>query len=248
MDSPPIFRLVPELLLRIFTILAQDTDAVLAFSVLCCKRWRPLAQSVLYSDIFLSGERLVKFAKEGGGGSNNEIPSLKLHLGPVHVDQYDPKQTIETTEGWLNALRGLLPRITRMVQLESLSVSADFPLPYLPCSELSSIFEALSTTCVALEIDWRHSTFIQQRLDTAPTATAHMCDSIRAVLGRTLHLRLRLPKVCPALFGEQDEDGFHLVGAPQLKDCIVNFSQRTPGTSPRAWWAASNAHLGRPGV
>lgn len=98
MDSPPIFRLVPELLLRISTILAQDTDAVVAFSVLCCKRWRPLAQLVLYSDIFLSGERLVKFAKKGGG-PEDEIRSLTLHLGPVHVNQYDPKQAIETTEG-----------------------------------------------------------------------------------------------------------------------------------------------------
>lgn len=126
-----------------------------------------------------------------------------------------------------------------MVQLESLSVSADFPLPYSPCGELSSIVEALPTTCVALEIDWRHSTFIQQKLGTAATATAHMCDSIRTVLGRTQHLRLRLPKVCPAVFGEQDKNGFHPVGAPKLKDCIINLSQRTPGTSPRASWAAS---------
>lgn len=129
-----------------------------------------------------------------------------------------------------------------MDNLESFSVSADFPLPYSPCGEFSSIIEELPTTCVALEVDLRHSTFIQQRLGTATTPTAHMCDSIRSVLGRLHHLRLRLPKVCSAVFGvepKHDTGEYQPVDAPQLKDCIVNFTQRIPGTSPRASLAAS---------
>lgn len=149
MDSPPISKLVPELLLNIFSILAQDTDATVAFSVLCCKK-RPLAQSVLYSDITLNGERLVKFTKVGC--SNHETRSLTLHFGPVLVNQYDPNEAIETTEGWLNALQRLLTRISRMKNLESFSVSADLPLPYSPCGELSSI---LSRHCRPLVWPWK---------------------------------------------------------------------------------------------
>lgn len=237
MDSPPISKLLPELLLKIFSILAQDTKATVAHSVICCKRWRPLAQSVLYRDIFLSGERLVKFTKVGC--FNDEIRSLTLQVGPVIVNQYDPKDAIEKTEGWLNALRRLLPRIHQMGNLESFSVSADLPLPYSPNGELFTIIQALPATCVALEVDLRHSTFIQQRLGTATTQQAHMCDSIRTVLGRTQYLRLRLPKICSAVCGEHDKTGYQPVGAPKLKDCIINITQRTPGTSPRASFTAS---------
>lgn len=237
MNQSPISKLSPELLLKVFSILAQDTNATLTSSVLCCKRWLPLAQSVLYSDIFLSGERLIKFIKVDS--SNDKIRSLTLHFGPVRVNQYEPKEAIETTEGWLNALRKLLPRISQMRNLESFSVSADLPLPYSPDGELSSILEALPITCVALEIDLRHSTFIQQRLGTATMATAHMCDSIREVLRNTHHLRLRLPKICSAVFGQNDNAGYHPVRTPKLKDCIINLTQRTPGTSPRASLAAS---------
>ncbi|KAJ4392129.1 hypothetical protein N0V93_005751 [Gnomoniopsis smithogilvyi] len=237
MDTPLISKLLPELLLRIFSILAQDTDANVTSSILCCKRWRPLAQAVLYRDIFLSGERLAKFTD--GFSSDHEVQSLTLHFGPVLVNQYDPKEAIETTEGWLNALQRLLPRIGRMGNLECISILADLPMPYSPYGELSSIVKALPTTCVALEVDVRHSTFVQQKIGTTTvTATSHLCDSIRTVLGRTHHLRLRLPKVCSAVFGEHEKEGYQPVKAPNLRDCIINLTQRTPGTSPRASLAA----------
>lgn len=108
MSPPPISKLVPELLLKIFECLAQDPDAAVTSSVLCCKKWQPLAQSVLYSDIFLSGDRLIKFAKKDGC-TNDKIRSLTLRLGPVPVNQFDPNPAVETTEGWLNALQRLLP-------------------------------------------------------------------------------------------------------------------------------------------
>ncbi|KAJ4418864.1 hypothetical protein N0V82_005310 [Gnomoniopsis sp. IMI 355080] len=238
MDPPPISRLLPELLLKVFSILAQDTDATVTSSVLCCKRWRPLAQSVLYSDVFLNGERLVKFTN--ASCSDHQIRSLTLHFGPIIVNQYDPKDAIEATESWLNTLRKLVPRISSMGNLECFSVSADLPMPYSPYGELSAIIEALPTTCVALEVDLRHSTFVQQKLGTATVLpTSHMCDSIRTVLDRTHHLRLRLPKLCSAVFGEYDAMGYHPVGAPKLKDCIINLTQRVPGTSPRVSLSAS---------
>ncbi|ROV97919.1 hypothetical protein VSDG_04954 [Cytospora chrysosperma] len=59
-----------------------------------------------------------------------------------------------------------------------------------------------------------------------------MCDSFRTVVGRIQYLRLRLTKVCSAVFGEHDKMGSRPVGAPKLKDCIINLTQRTPGTSP----------------
>lgn len=241
MSPPPISKLAPELLLRVFERLAQDPDSSVTSSVICCKKWQPLAQSVLYRDIFLSGERLIKFA-EKNGLADNEIRSLTIRLGPVSVNQFDPNQAVKTTDGWLDALQRLLPRISCMCNIEAFSVWADLPLPYSPCNEFSSIIDELPTTCVALEIDLRHSTFVQQKLGTATTPLVHMCDSVRDVLGRLRHLRLRLPKVCSAVFGiepEKGTGGYQPVDAPKLKDCIINLTQRMPGTFPRASLATS---------
>lgn len=59
------------------------------------------------------------------------------------------------------------------------------------------------------------------------------------MLSRARHLWLRLPKVCAAIFGENNEVGYLPITAPQLNDCIINLTQRTPGTSPQPLLAAS---------
>lgn len=237
MSPPPISKLAPELLLRVFEFLVQDSDSAIASSILCCKRWQPLAQSVLYRDIFLSGERLVKFV-EKDGLADNEIRSLTIRLGPVPViNQSDPTEAVKTTEDWLDALQRLPPRIGRMCNIEAFSVVADLPMPYSPHNEFSSIIDELPTTCVALEIDLRHSDFVQEKLGTMTFSSTHMCDSIRNVLGRLRHLRLRLPRNCSSLFGvgEYTSDGYQPVDAPKLQDCIINLTQRMPGASLRSW-------------
>lgn len=64
-----------------------------------------------------------------GNCFDEEIRSLTLHFGSVRVNQYDPSEAVELTEDWLDALWKLLLRIKRMGNLESISISADLPLP-----------------------------------------------------------------------------------------------------------------------
>lgn len=237
MPPPPISKLAPERLIPIFERPGQHLDATVTGPVLGRKQRQPLAESVPYDDIVLRGERLINFAQKDGY-ADDKIGSLTLRLGPVPVNQVDPTQTVKIIEAWLNALQRLLPRVRRMTNLRSFSILADFPFPYSPCDELSSIIEELPETCASLEIDLRHSTSIQKKLKDA-TATAHLCDPIRNVLHRLHHLRLRLPKICSAVFGVEDTDGYQPVKAQELKDCIVNFTHRTPNYSTHAAVAAS---------
>lgn len=226
MPPPPISKLAPERLIPIFERPGQPLHATVTGPTLGREQRQPLAESVPYDDIVLSGEHLVKFAQKDGY-TDDKIGSLTLRLGPVPVNQLDPTQTVEIIEGWLNALQQLLPRVRRMTNLKSFSILAIFPFPCSPCDELASIIEELPKACVSLEIDLRHNTSIQKMLELGIAGpAAHLCDPIRNVLHRLHHLRLRLPKICSAVFGGP-------VDAPMLEDCIVNCTQRIPLYSQR---------------
>lgn len=250
MDSTPISKLLPELLLKVFDILSQDPTATVTHSVLCCRRWEPLARSVLYRDTFLDQSRLSKFARQQGSG-DYAIQSLTVRLGPLPVNPLDPQVAIETAQGWLDDTRKVAGRVCRMLKLESCSVSMDVPLPYSPSEELGLLLRSLPGTCTAVEIDLRHSSFVQSKLGTVPPPSAHLCDDVRAMLGRLHHLRLRLPKICSAVVGSEDEENpgqYKAADAPQLRDCIINITQRIPGTSPRVSLSASCASAATPHI
>lgn len=228
--NSPVTKLTPETLLKIFEFNSQDGDAALVASILCCKRWRPLAESVLYGDVFLNAHRLTKFLDTY---SDRKIRSLTLVMDPVPVDPYDPTLAVQTATARLEALQRLRSYIKRM-GLISLSIIIDFPFPYTASLELSSIVNNLPNSCTCLEIDVKHSGFISHRtadLDSPPTS--HVCDAIRTILPRLEHLRLRCPQLCSALFGtsakshEQDAR-FETVCATNLMSCLINLSLREP--------------------
>lgn len=240
MDSP-VTKLTPEILLKIFELTSQDGDAALVTSILCCKRWRPPAESVLYGDVFLNAHRLTKFLNTY---SDRKIRSLTLVMDPVPVNPYDPTLAVQTATARLEALQRLRSHIKKM-GLISLSITIDFPFPYTPSFELSSIVNNLPHSCTCLEIDVKHSGFILgPTADLNSPPTSHVCNAIRTVLPQLEHLRLRCPQLCSALFGPSTKSheqaaGFEAVRAPNLKSCLINLSLREPtGPSPSGSRAA----------
>jgi hypothetical protein len=99
--NSPITKLAPEILLKIFEWISRDCDATLVASILCCKNWRPLAESVLYSDVFLNVHRLTRFLDTY---TDRQIRSLTLVIDPVPVNPYDTAFAAQTVTARLEAL------------------------------------------------------------------------------------------------------------------------------------------------
>ncbi|KAI2465950.1 hypothetical protein F4781DRAFT_424407 [Annulohypoxylon bovei var. microspora] len=198
-------------------IRAGDDDETLLPSILCCRKWRPLALSILYGDVVLIQKRLAKFVENC---TDHEIP----------------KQTAESS---LEASRQLPLWILR-TRPTSLSILVNFPFPFTASQEIYSILDHLPTYCVSLEIDVRYGSSI-------PNFTAdlqdhlHLFDSIRVTLPRLQHLRLRLPLTCPAMFSAKlpgQNAPCQAIHAPMLKACFINLSLRPPGPySSQGVWA-----------
>ncbi|KAI0844027.1 hypothetical protein F5Y00DRAFT_274504 [Daldinia vernicosa] len=230
MASPisPVAELVPETLLEIFKRLAEDGDATLVPSVLCCRKWQPLALCILYDDVVLNQQRLIKFVENC---ADHEIRSLTLHTDAIPINPYDPTEARQTAEARLEALRRLRPRITRLKPI-SISIVVHVPFPYMASSEISSIIDSLPASCISLEVDMRYGSNIQNlTVDSQPHS--HMCDAIRAILPRLQHIRLRLPRICPVIFSaESPSQNAHRqpIRAAGLKTCLINFSQRLLST------------------
>lgn len=239
MDSP-ITNLISELLQRIFEQIAQDRNASLIPSLLTCKKWHSLAQPILYRDISLNPNRLIKFLNNNADAPT-WIRSLTLHMDTIRVNPYDTTEAAQTAITRLGSLEQLCPHLRKMNLLTSFSISVDFPLPFTASCVISAMLNHLPNSCTSLEIDMRHNGFIpptnlpdQHR--TAHQQTTHMCDSIRTLLPRLVHLRLRCLEICSALLGidqKTNEEATHYEAssAPKLKTFLINLSLREPSSS-----------------
>ncbi|KAI1213913.1 uncharacterized protein F4807DRAFT_469668 [Annulohypoxylon truncatum] len=220
----PIANLGPEILLEIFEWLSQDGNATLVPSVLCCRKWRPLALSVLYGDVVLTHKQLPKFVETC---TDHEVRSLTLRLDTIPVNPYEPSEAKQAAESRLEALRRLSLRMPRM-RLSALSIMVKFPFPFTASQEISFILDHLPACCVSLDIDVRYTSFIPNST-VDPQAHLHLCDSIRVILPQLRHLRLRLPLICPAIFSTKlpgQDTPYQVIRAPMLKTCLINLSLR----------------------
>ncbi|KAI1426966.1 hypothetical protein F5Y12DRAFT_223374 [Xylaria sp. FL1777] len=239
-SDPPIFRLGPDLLWDLFSVLAQDrnSNAWLLSCMLCCKKWRPFASSVLYEHVVLDSQRLAKFVNNH---ADCEVKSLTVRMDAVGVNPYDPTEAFETTIARIASLRKLGSLIKEM-KPATVSISVDIPFPATATPEIASIIDGLSASCTSLEINVRHSgSFMAHPAKVAALSTrrVHLCDSIHAVLPRLQHLRLRLPVLCPAIFADPDSQDPHrqAIRTPLLKTCLINLSLRPPTYPNQGSWA-----------
>ncbi|KAJ2990542.1 hypothetical protein NUW58_g2896 [Xylaria curta] len=249
LQTSPIAQLVPDILLEIFNQLALESNksnAPLISSVLCCQKWRLLASSVLYRHVVLDEDRLEGFTNNR---MSCEVTSLTVTMDALGVDPIDPSIAIRKANARNSNLRKLCSLIGD-IKPATISISIDMPFPYAATSEVASIVNSLPESCTGLEIDVRHSSSFNPNLAPAaipeiPQAHPHLCDSIRAVLRRLKHLRLRLPTLCPAIFSA-NPPGQDLrrraIHAPLLKTCLINLSLRQPGPPNQGAWAIECGH------
>ncbi|KAL9075831.1 MAG: hypothetical protein Q9157_003866 [Trypethelium eluteriae] len=230
-----INSLPPELLSKIFAELRTS-----AFDLLNCmqckKTWHALAQATLYRYTVLTSTSVVKFTEQCPTSINTDgrITSLTLRLDDVahgadeDVDAAIRKGNRAAQDVW-RALEKLGPRLAKMTKLKTVSVyrpsnwrTAPANGFWIPYSALDSLVQNLPLTCISLGLDVNTS---------KSEPNVDLCSSIRRTLPQLEYLRLRLPTLCPKIWGRplctHDASStvlkdFPAVAAPHLKQCIIN--------------------------
>ncbi|KAI1294402.1 hypothetical protein F5Y03DRAFT_387672 [Xylaria venustula] len=241
LPTSPIDQLVPDILLEIFNLLALDSrksNAPLLSSILCCQKWRPLASSVLYRHVVLDQTRLEAFLMNR---TKCKLTSLTVKMDLLGVNPGDPSPAIAIANARKNCLQKLSSVIGEL-NPTTLSLSVDLPFPCTAVPMVIAILNCLPESCTALEIDLKHSgSFVPHMTPDSALPQPHLCESIRRVLPRLEHLRLRLPLLCSDIFcgtpSGQDANP-QIIRAPLLKTCLINISLRQPGPSNQGARAA----------
>lgn len=217
--SPSLLKELPQELL--FVILKQvrnmSSSSSFLSCLLTCRRWCDLGRRLLYNFISLRNSNLEAFLIRFSPANCFLVKSLTIRIDPVSPKLNSAGKYEETTER-LNrngssesrALWGRLERLAAMIsKMNTLSAFSffmasnlsTFPGFWIPSSIIASMIENLSNKCVSLEIDTSGREFSRLR-------SVHLCDKIRDVLPRLRHLRVRLYRLCPAMFcTEVNEDG-----------------------------------------
>jgi hypothetical protein len=238
-------RLPVEILSDIFQLVKLDSrPSALTACALCCKSWRDIVLPVFYRDVVLNNARLKAFAAafstEYGGPlvrsltlaidpENDDAPPAASDGGaPSSVDDdgsddddtapssADDGSSANSRDLW-RRLENLFAAVSSMTKLVSFSLTVtDAPTDtgfWLPRPLIASFVTRLPATCVDIEIDTNGHDF------GLPGGSVHLCDTLRGVLPRLRHLRLRLKVLCAALFvhNRQHEEwvtGVVAAGAP----------------------------------
>ena len=185
----------------------------------------------MWASVSLSNSSLETFvaAVESSDSVCTHIRVLSLHLNTIWPEQKDCGQLRENPRSWPNGANpktaeqcNSLERLATLMKSSILGLRS-FPLridklpqsgrrgkhhsspqgAWMRSETLARILEYLPQSCTALELDTRGR-------DDDPVcgffsigASVHLCTSIRRVLPRLTHLRLRLGSICSSFFCAQ---------------------------------------------
>ncbi|KAK9414079.1 putative F-box domain-containing protein [Seiridium unicorne] len=228
-----ISQLSNDLLLLVFE--RETAPAALTQSILCCKRWKILATSVLYRHVALDTKNFSRWSRTGPPALDATIETFTLCVTDVRIEAgREPAAT--TMERLRLDLDRLPSRLRNMVQLRSLSIHTPAQLPrglWIPESSMAEILHHVPGTCSSLEVDVRDS-----RPESHPDKSeTHICVSIRRLMPQLQFLRLGLPCLCPASVGDISEASsistpdFTPAEAPNLRECIIKLREPSFGAS-----------------
>lgn len=224
------------------------TSSTLTFkeSLLCCKAWRDAALPLLYGHILLATSNLDAFQRTFNIAHAPFVRSLTVIIDSVQLakdlaapypnafleDEEDMKRNgSEESRALWQSLRRAPDKLVSMVNLETFSLTVS-PEPrtigfWIPRPVIAQVIKALPEACVNLEIDARGNDYFEP-------GSGHVCDTLRGMLPRLRHLRLRLSTLCPAILGSgfnPDEieslSSFVPLAAPFLQTLVVNCIPRT---------------------
>jgi hypothetical protein len=209
-----------DILVAILTQLKEisETNQYLTSCCLVNYHWYEAATPILYGNIALKEDNLVRFCG---------------HLEASKYGAYVHSLTISLSPGEdLDTIAELVPLISQFKKFRSFSIrintkwlSSRYDMFIVSHTVLVRLVDALPSSCTNLELD----TFgFDARKEGEQV---HLCDSLRKILPRMEHVRLRL-RTCEALFADPSiPDSF--IRLPNIKTFIYNcYRQPAPG---RPW-------------
>ncbi|KAH8787851.1 hypothetical protein F5883DRAFT_634753 [Diaporthe sp. PMI_573] len=177
--------------------------------------WHQITSPIFYKHIVLDNTRMVPFQNSFRLDYGPQVRTLTLliskedeldqrmrnlsvlptGLSPSHVmlhPQLDGK------------IRGIIPILKKLDNLASFSLSVEARgNSLLKRSTIANLVDALPAGCTSLELDTL-GLDIQNGVDRP-----HLCDSLRRVMPRMHHVRIRVASVCPALLGTGELSNHH---------------------------------------
>lgn len=182
-----------------------------------CHLFRNSAQPILWADVILDNESLALFLKEENATKYCLIRSLTVSINslatraelqrmqrscggsgiPEELERWRPVFTTKVVWKCLQTLAAALPAMSHLISFsfcvqESKIKGSDTGL-WLQHGAIKGLIENLPETCTGIEID----TASLKQLDCKKV---HLCDTIREVLPRMKHVRLRLGQLCESIF------------------------------------------------
>ncbi|KAE8828331.1 hypothetical protein PTNB73_06788 [Pyrenophora teres f. teres] len=197
----------------LFDILTQlkgvsDTTQDLTSCSLVSRGWREGVTSLLYGNIALTHNNLIRFCKHLNVGRYAAyIHSITISLQP---------------DGNIEQVLQLAPLLPHFSNLRSFSFWLGKGYhSIVPHSTLVQLVDALPPSCANLELDTFGS---DARVEGDAT---HLCDSLRRIIPRMYHVRLRV-RSCEMIFTDPSTSD-QMIRLPYLKSFIYNCA-RPSGT------------------
>lgn len=177
-------QLPNDIVIEILTQLKRvsDTTQDLTSCARVNKAWHDATAPLLYGNIALDVANTARFCND----LVREKHAADVRSISLSVEPYYARQSV-------TQLASLLPQLTN---LRSFSFRLAEPLTVeIPHHYLVQLVEALPPSCTDLELDTHGK---DERYEDC---TTHLCTSLRSILPRLRHVRLRL-RTCEALFAD----------------------------------------------
>jgi hypothetical protein len=204
------FNLSNDVLVEILTRLKQisDTTHDLTSCLLVNRRWREATTPLLYGNVALTHHNTIRFC---------EHLDVRKYAAYIHSTSISlqPHEDLEQVSQ-------LVPLLPHLFNLRSFSFwLGKGYCDVVPQSTLVQLVEALPQSCANLELD---TLGYDARAEIDAT---HLCDSLREVLPRMQHVRLRV-RSCEMLFTDPSTRD-QTIRLPHLKSFIYTCA-RPSGT------------------
>lgn len=177
-----------------------------SIDILAClrvnKTWHRLASPILHRHVVLDNSRMIPLHHSFRLDYGPQVQTLTLLVSSEgrHLVDGNPKPLPE-----LDAkIRLVIPLLRRLDSLDSFSLSLEGREEcIIERGTVVDIIDALPESCTNLELD------TQGQDQQHGEGSAHLCKSLRRLMPRMHHVRIRVASVCPALLGMGELSNHH---------------------------------------
>lgn len=188
------------------------------------KTWYRITSPIFYRHIVLDNSRLIPFYNSFRLDFGPQVQTLTLLISSEgrHLVDGNPKPHPELEA----KLRHTIQFLNRLDNLASFSLSLKGRGEILlEQATVIDIIDALPARCTNLELDTQG----QDQEDGKDSA--HLCDSLRRLMPRMHHVRIRISSICPALLGTGELSSHHN-SSQQSRSIDSTTKETTSATTP----------------